>query len=228
MSVASSPIRSTIFVLLTDPLQATCFSTFDVPCYGPKYVEHEDVVDFFETTIGYFLKFPTFDWLSKHGITPSNTTGYTLAEFEGALTAESGAIPYVGCSGPRYNETTAGRNSTDNGRTSVSEVWYYMHTYGRPQNLRAVPVDQTTTSNCVKVRGALNYYARTPTNATTPLPSQPGSGSGSGNATSKASSVSAPSTSSKLTTSSSSAKTSVKTTTTSTGHGYGIPPAYTA
>ena len=30
---------------------ATCFSTFDVPCYGPQYVEHEDVVDFFQTVM---------------------------------------------------------------------------------------------------------------------------------------------------------------------------------
>jgi len=158
---------------------AVAFSTFDVPCYGPKYVEHEDVVDFFETAVGYFLKFPTFDWLSKHGITPSNTTTYTLADVENALTAESLAVPYVGCSGPRYNETAAGKGSLDNGRTSVSEVWYYMHTYGRPQNLKAAPVDQTTTSNCVKVPGALSYYARTPANATMIVPSVPGTGSNS-------------------------------------------------
>ena len=151
-------------------------------------MKHQEVVDFFETAIGYFLKFPTFDWLSKHGITPSNTTTYTLADVEGALTAESLAIPYVGCSGARYNETAAGKGSLDNGRTSVSEVWYYMHTYGRPQNLKAVPVDQTTTSTCVKVPGALNYYARTPANATMVVPSVPGTGT---NSTSKAVTISA-------------------------------------
>ncbi|EME82494.1 uncharacterized protein MYCFIDRAFT_189121 [Pseudocercospora fijiensis CIRAD86] len=125
---------------------ATCFSTFDVPCYGPKYQQHEEVVDFFETAIGYYQKFSTWEWLAKHGITPSNSTGYSRVQLENALAAEHGAVPYVGCSGPRYNDTAAGKaaKSTDTGRTVLSEVWYYMHVFGRPQDHRYVPVDQTS------------------------------------------------------------------------------------
>lgn len=35
---------------------------------GLEYKQHEDVVDFFETTIRYYNRFPTDQWLSKHGI----------------------------------------------------------------------------------------------------------------------------------------------------------------
>ncbi|KAK3117466.1 hypothetical protein LTR53_001153 [Teratosphaeriaceae sp. CCFEE 6253] len=113
---------------------ATCFSTFDVPCYGPEYREHEDVVDFFQTVIKYFMRLPTWGWLGAHGIYPSNSTTYTLGDMEAALSHEYGAVPYLGCSGPRYNTTAAGANSTDSGRTVLSEVWYYFHAYGRPQD----------------------------------------------------------------------------------------------
>ncbi|GIZ47561.1 hypothetical protein CKM354_001064900 [Cercospora kikuchii] len=144
---------------------ATCYSTFDIPCYGPQYVQHQEVVDFFETTIWYYKQYPTWEWLSKHSILPSNSTGYSKVDLENALAAEHGAVPYVGCSGPRYNETEAGRreNSTDSGRTVLSEVWYYMHTYGRPQDRRYVPVDQTSRSGCTNATGGVWYYEPTKT-----------------------------------------------------------------
>ncbi|EME43417.1 hypothetical protein DOTSEDRAFT_153940 [Dothistroma septosporum NZE10] len=147
---------------------ATCYSTFDVPCYGPEYIQHEDVVDFFETAISYYLKFPTYQWLSKHGILPSNSTGYSKRAIVDALTQESGAVPYLGCSGPRYNDTAAGKaaNTTDTGRTEVSEVWYFMHAYGRPQNGHTVPVDSTTISPCTNATNAVRYYQTTPQNVT--------------------------------------------------------------
>lgn len=104
---------------------ATCFSTFDVPCYGPKYQEHEEIVDYFETAIKYFLREPTYDWLEKAGITPSNETSYTLSDIEHALAKEYGAVPFVGCSGQRYNETEEGHGGSDTGRTVLSEVWYF-------------------------------------------------------------------------------------------------------
>lgn len=142
---------------------ATCFSTFDIPCYGPPSSSpqlHSDVVDFFETTIGYYKKFPTWDFLARHQILPSNQTGYSKEEIEDALAEETGAVPYVGCSGPRYNETDAGKreNSTDAGRTVLSEVWYYMHVFGRPQEGRFVSVDQTGRSGCTNVTGGVWYY----------------------------------------------------------------------
>jgi len=109
---------------------ATCYSTFDIPCYGPNYVEHEDVVDFFETAIKYYKRYPTWEWLNEAKIVPSNQTTYTLADIEKALTKKSGAKPYIGCSGPRYNTTEAGQGKNDTGRTVVSEVWYYNHVSG--------------------------------------------------------------------------------------------------
>jgi len=141
---------------------ATCFSTFDIPCYGPEYVEHEDVVEFFETAILFDNKVPTWGWLATEGIRPSNSTTYSLSDMQAALTTHYGALPFIGCSGPRYNETVAGANSTDNGRTEVSEVWYYAHVFGRPQNGASVPVEvsPTFTTTCARAEGALHYYER--------------------------------------------------------------------
>jgi len=144
---------------------ATCYSTFDVPCYGPQYVQHQEVVEFFETAIKYYMRFPTAKWLEMVDITPSNSTTYSLADIQGQLATMHGATPYIGCTGPRYNTTEQGKaeNSTDNGRTVVDEVWYYMHVYGRPQDGNAVPVNATSpNTSCAKARGALNYYEMTP------------------------------------------------------------------
>ena len=106
---------------------ATCFSTFDLPCYGPKYVNHSDVIEYFETAIKFELRLPTWDWLSAAGITPSNTTRYTYADIESTLTKKFGATPYIGCTGPRFNSTTAGAGTNDRGYTILDEVWYYHH-----------------------------------------------------------------------------------------------------
>ena len=108
----------------------------------------------------YNARLPTFSWLAAHGITPSNTTTYTLSAFETALATEYGATPYVGCSGPRYNETAAGAGSSDAGRTQVSEMWYYFHVDGRPQEGKSVALERTGSSSCAKAEGALHYYER--------------------------------------------------------------------
>ena len=146
---------------------ATCFPTFDLPCYGPKYVEHEDVIDFFQTAILFYERLPTWTWLEAAGITPSNTTTYSLSDVQAALTKPFGAVPYIGCSGPRYNATAAGNGTTDRGNTVISEVWYYYHVQGRPQEGRAIPLDASignlSTSTCATTKGALRYFERTPT-----------------------------------------------------------------
>ena len=145
---------------------ATCFSTFDVPCYGPEYVPYSEIPDFFETAILYYRRLPTYDWLSAAQITPSNSTTYTLSAFQNALTTGYGALPFVGCSGPRFNATARGAGSADNGRTVVSEVWYYFHAAGRPQSGAWLPVNATGyLTSCAKTPGALTYPV--PTNGST-------------------------------------------------------------
>jgi ribonuclease T2 len=134
---------------------------------NPKEVTNSEivqVVDFFETTIAYYQQLPTFYWLQKEGVTPSNSTNYSLSTLQGALTKGFGALPYIGCSGPKFNETAAGNGTTDIGRTVVSEVWYYYHTFGRVQSAKGVPVDASSNggsvSNCAKAEGALKYAQR--------------------------------------------------------------------
>lgn len=118
------------------------------------------MLDYFETTVMYHKELPTWSWLTAHGITPSNSTTYTLYDIESALTQEYSATPFVGCSGPRFNETKAGEGSMDNGRTEFGEVWYYFHVNGRPQDGNKVPVFQTGESTCATSKGAVHYYER--------------------------------------------------------------------
>jgi hypothetical protein len=46
----------------------------------------QDLIDFFSTAIMYYMRLPTYEWLAKSGITPSNTTTYTLSDMQAALT----------------------------------------------------------------------------------------------------------------------------------------------
>lgn len=67
------------------------------------------------------------------------------------------------CAGPRFNSTPAGANSTDRGYTVISEVWYYGHTYGKPQYHDYEPVNASASylTNCATTKGALTYPLRT-------------------------------------------------------------------
>ncbi|KAF2757670.1 ribonuclease T2 [Pseudovirgaria hyperparasitica] len=141
---------------------ATCFSTFDVECYGPQYVQHEELVQYYETAIKYYQDLPTYDWLADADIKPSNKTKYSLTQFQDVLYKAYGALPFIGCSGPRFNETVAGRNTTDRGFTVISEAWYYSHVYGQPQAHDYEPVNASASyvTNCAKTPGALTYPKR--------------------------------------------------------------------
>ncbi|KAK1921179.1 ribonuclease T2 [Papiliotrema laurentii] len=133
---------------------ATCFSTYDVgangspDCYGSQYVNSTEasIVDFLESTIQAQVQYPTYDWLAEAGVKPSNKTNYPLSQLQGILTNASGAVPYLGCSGKT--------------KDVLSEVWYYSHSLGRPQNGVFRPLDQTTKSNCNTTSGVW-YYERT-------------------------------------------------------------------
>ncbi|KAI0165982.1 ribonuclease T2 [Xylariaceae sp. FL1272] len=162
---------------------ATCYSTFDTECYGPQYVEHSEIVDFFETVVSYYQNLPTWRWLSAKGIRPSNTTSYSLSDIQGALTDGFGKLPWLGCTipasvdilkllverdyeGPKYNETDAGKNSTDAGYTVFDEAWYYYHVHGKVQRVQPVPVHANITggsvTSCAKAPNAIWYFERTP------------------------------------------------------------------
>jgi ribonuclease T2 len=122
-----------------------------------------DVLDYFNTAIAYFRRHTTWEWLAGEDIQPSNKTAYTLSDIQGALREASGAVPYLGCSGPRFNETAAGKGSKDNGRTVLSEVWYYMHVRGRPQEMHTRPVDASSVgsdTSCAASKNAIWYYER--------------------------------------------------------------------
>lgn len=146
---------------------ATCFSTFAPACFSAEDLEtHADVLDYFSVSAAFHSRLPSYDWLAAASIKPSNSTRYTLAAIQSALAARHGGTPYVGCSGPRFNETEAGRGSLDNGRTVLTELWYYYHVYGPVQAAKgkAVGADITggSTSSCAKADGAVWYYERTP------------------------------------------------------------------
>jgi ribonuclease T2 len=144
---------------------ATCFSTFAPSCFSAQDLsQHTDLLTYFSAAADYFTRLPTYDWLAAKSITPSNTTGYTLADIQSALAARHGAVPYVGCSGPLYNETAAGKGSLDSGRTVLTEVWYYYHVYGPVQAGKGKPVgadiNGASTSSCAKAEKAVWYYER--------------------------------------------------------------------
>ncbi|KAF9566095.1 ribonuclease T2 [Agrocybe pediades] len=125
---------------------ATCTSTFDVACYGPHYRKHQDVVDFFDAVVRAFRQYPTFDMLAAAGIVPSNKTTYTLDQIQTAIKAQTGSVPYFGCS--------------VNG-TVLSEVWYFSHVHGTEQFGSYKTVDSTTKSTC-SAAGPIKYLERTP------------------------------------------------------------------
>ncbi|KZS99004.1 ribonuclease T2 [Sistotremastrum niveocremeum HHB9708] len=131
---------------------ATCFSTFDTKCYEP-YIEHEDVINFFDTVIAAYKTFPTGKFLASAGIVPSNSTTYSLAAMQNAVKAHTGAIPYFGCTGPEA--------PNKDGRTIVDEVWHFNHVIGSPQQLNFKHIDSVTTSSCSPT-GPIRYLERTP------------------------------------------------------------------
>lgn len=148
----TSPSLSHTTPLLTRTLQ------------GPKAAPHADLFNFFETAISFYRTLPTWGWLSAADIRPSNTTSYTLSDIQDALTHGFGVIPFVGCAGPKYNETEAGKGSDDAGATQFSEVWYYYHVYGASQRSQGVRVPADIEggwlTSCAEAEGAIWYYER--------------------------------------------------------------------
>ncbi|KAG1774071.1 ribonuclease T2 [Suillus placidus] len=125
----------------------TCASTFDVACYEPRYKEHQEVVNFFETVVKVFQMYPTYDMLAAAGIVPSNTTTYTRAQIANALYSQTGADPWLGC--------------YDTDGTVLEEIWYFHHVLGTEQYGHFKTLDSITPATCAET--GIWYYERTPT-----------------------------------------------------------------
>ena len=82
----------------------------------------------------------------RAGILPSNSTTYTLSSLQTALLSQTGAIPYLGCTGSN--------------NTILDEVWYFNHVLGTEQFGRYKPVNSTTASTCAEDR--IRYLERAP------------------------------------------------------------------
>jgi len=144
---------------------ATCFSTFGGSCFSKRDLDrHVDLLEYYAVAVEYFERLPTWKWLAEKGVVPRNSTGYSLGDIQEALKERHGGLPWIGCAGPRWNQTSAGKGSTDAGRTVLTEVWYYYHVYGRVQDGKGKPVGADvnggSVSSCAKARDAVWYYER--------------------------------------------------------------------
>ncbi|KAG6146409.1 hypothetical protein E4U28_000602 [Claviceps purpurea] len=136
--------------------------------WPPNSSPHDDLFTFFETVLRWHRTLPTFQWLLDAGIQPSNTTSYTYAAIQAALaqTPDGQHHPpaFIGCGGPRFNETLRGRGSLDNGRTELNEIWYYFHVRGRPQRGEGRRVHAGDAggrlTTCAVAEGAVRYLER--------------------------------------------------------------------
>ncbi|KAM0746237.1 ribonuclease T2 [Meredithblackwellia eburnea MCA 4105] len=128
---------------------ATCTSTFDISCYA-NYVKDMEVIDFFQSAIRGFKMFPTYDILASAGIVPSNKTTYTLKQFNDAFYAQTGSIPYWGCTADPVTKN----------KTTLSEIWVYTHVLGTPQHGQYKTINTTFPSSCAAT--GINYFERTP------------------------------------------------------------------
>jgi len=77
----------------------TCYSTLEPSCLPSSYKKGDEAVDFFKTVVGLFKTLPTYEFLSKAGITPSDSKSYDFDDVLAALKKNgNGAVPAVSCS----------------------------------------------------------------------------------------------------------------------------------
>ena len=92
----------------------TCYSTLKPSC-NTEWSLEDITINYFKTVLEVFNKLPTYDFLAKHGITPSIRRKYKLADIKSALSNEFGFEPTLHCNG---------------GGNKLHEVWYYFHLQG--------------------------------------------------------------------------------------------------
>ncbi|GAA97390.1 uncharacterized protein L969DRAFT_87334 [Mixia osmundae IAM 14324] len=110
---------------------ATCTPSFDLQCYGNANRTETSIVDFFNTAVGYYQRFPTYHFLTSRGISPSTTENYTLGQVQSVLRSYTGGNATLNCV---------------NG--ALSEIWYSFYFYGRIQDYAYRGVDATYAGSC--------------------------------------------------------------------------------
>ncbi|BGP52536.1 hypothetical protein JCM8202_003174 [Rhodotorula sphaerocarpa] len=132
----------------------TCISTLNTTCYGRKYDQYEEVVDYFEQTVKLFKKLPTYDWLAAEGIVPTTNQTYTLDQLQAAARKHFGYEAIWGC--------TSGNE--------LNEAWYGFHTKGPLARGKFIPTSPDGSKSSCPTTG-IRYL---------PKYSSPTSGSDSG------------------------------------------------
>lgn len=109
----------------------TCVSTLAPSCYTQStYVENQDIVDFFSTTVSLYEKYDIYHTLAQAGITPSTSQTYTLDQLHAATSAQWGKDAVFRC-----------RNG------ALNEAWVYFHTKGRSTTADAFVLSDPLRSN---------------------------------------------------------------------------------
>lgn len=112
----------------------TCIKTLRPTCYSPtKFVNHENVYDFFNILVNLFEKYPTFKFLEAEGIVPSLDKTYTKKEIDEALLKNFGDNQvFFKCN--KYQ--------------ALQEIWYFHEVKGsvKQENFRQIP--SFMNSNC--------------------------------------------------------------------------------
>ncbi|KII93612.1 hypothetical protein PLICRDRAFT_35839 [Plicaturopsis crispa FD-325 SS-3] len=75
----------------------TCYSTLETSCLPSGSAKGAEAVAFFKTVVKLFKTLPTYDWLSKAGITPSSSKKYATADILSALKSAGGVTPAIDC-----------------------------------------------------------------------------------------------------------------------------------
>ncbi|KAI0322988.1 base non-specific acid ribonuclease [Amylostereum chailletii] len=81
----------------------TCMSTLEPSCLPDGSPEGAEAVAFFQTVVKLFKSLPTYEWLSKAGITPGSGE-HDLSDVVAALKSASGVTPALDCSSGALNQ----------------------------------------------------------------------------------------------------------------------------
>ncbi|GJN91945.1 hypothetical protein Rhopal_004973-T1 [Rhodotorula paludigena] len=122
----------------------TCMSTLETQCYGRRYQQYDEVVDYFERTYDQYRKLPTYDWLAAEGIVPSLTDTYTLAQLQAAAQKKFGHKIFWGC--------------TNSGE--LDEAWYYYTVKGPIAGGQFIPVEVVGRETSCSNTDAIKYIPK--------------------------------------------------------------------